>query len=75
MGKAPSAERCSINKACHEDGHTYKDSSENSYAGREEAISMRLGCAFMTYWLSMQESVEFENNDVSYPAADLPQIW
>lgn len=58
----------------HEDGHTYKDSSENSYAGREEAISMRLGCAFMTYWLSMQESVEFENNDVSYPAADLPQI-
>ncbi len=58
----------------HEDGHTYKDASENSYAGREEAISMRLGCAFMTYWLSLQEPVEYENDAVSYPAAELPQL-
>ena len=58
----------------HEDGHTYKDSSENSYAGGEEAISMRLGCAFMTYWLAQQEPVEFDNYEVNYPASELPPL-
>ena len=61
-------------QARHEDGHTYKNSAENSYAGGEEAISMRLGCAFMTYWLAQQETVEFDNYEVNYPASDLPDL-
>lgn len=58
----------------HDDGHTYKDNSENSYAGKEEAISMRLGCAFMTYWLGQQKPVKFANYSVDYPASDLPPL-
>lgn len=61
-------------QARHEDGHTYASSAENSYAGGEEAISMRLGCALMTWWLAKQETPEFENYPVSYPAAELPAL-
>ncbi|MBS5588103.1 MAG: FIVAR domain-containing protein [[Clostridium] spiroforme] len=61
-------------QARHEAGHTYKNSAENSYAGGEEAILMRLGCAFMTYWLAQQETVEFDNYEVNYPASDLPDL-
>lgn len=61
-------------QARHEDGHAYANNGENSYLGKEEAISTRFGCALMTYWLNYQEPVAFDNDEVTYPHEELPPL-
>ncbi|MBB2148185.1 hypothetical protein [Pedobacter gandavensis] len=46
------------------DGHTYIGDSENSYLGREEAISSRMGSAWMTIWLQRQVSAVYDNKPI-----------
>ncbi|WHY77194.1 DNRLRE domain-containing protein [Neobacillus sp. WH10] len=57
----------------YEDGHTYEP-NENSYLGREEAISTRMGSAYMTLWLNEKVRVKFSNKPVEFPHKDLPSI-
>ncbi|MEH7501525.1 DNRLRE domain-containing protein [Neobacillus drentensis] len=49
------------------DGHTYNP-GEFTYPLNEEAISTRMGSAYMTLWLNEQVGVEFSNKPlVNYP--------
>ena len=47
------------------DGHTYNP-GEFTYALNEEAISTRMGSAYMTLWLKEQVGVEFSNEPLEY---------
>ena len=57
----------------HEDGHTY-EKGEFTYPLNEEAISTRVGCAWMTLWLDAQTDFEVSNEAITYPHDELPAL-
>ncbi|MCF0051705.1 hypothetical protein LXM25_16675 [Dyadobacter sp. LJ53] len=44
-----------------DDGHTYSGKEENSYYGREAAISTRMASAWMTIWMQSQRPAKYQN--------------